>query len=265
MLNDSSTKSRWFELFVQVLVVYSIGAYYLESELTEAGYLSVGNAFFLWSERALAAFFAIEYLFRWFHAKNWLRYPFTLLAMIDLVAIVPFFVVFAVDLRSLKLFRTLRILRMFKLYRYNRALQNVMHGFRQVKDELAVVGFVVIVVVMFSSAAMHEFEHDAQPDKFSRLSDSVWWSLITLTTVGYGDLCPITAGGRVIAIVTMVIGSGIFGTFISLVGSSFLSTMRDGPRQQQQPTADDDSAGQEADRDAIPWLPSDSGEIERAA
>ena len=101
-----------------------------------------------------------------------------------------------------------------------------MQGFRQVKDELAVVGFVVIILVMFSSVAIHEFEHDSQPDKFGRLSDSVWWSFVTLTTVGYGDIYPITAGGRVIAVATMIVGIGIFGTFISLIGSSFLSTMR---------------------------------------
>ncbi len=261
MLNESSTSKRWFELFVQLLVVYSICAYYLESELTEAGWLPAGNTYFQWSERCLAGFFTAEYLFRWYHAKDRLRYPFTLLAMIDLMAIAPFFVEFAIDLRSLKLIRILRILRLFKLYRYNRALQNVMHGFRQVKDELAVVGFVVVVVVMFSSVAIHEFEHDVQPEKFTRLSDSVWWSLITLTTVGYGDLCPITPGGRIIAIITMVVGSGIFGTFISLVGSSFLSTMRDDERR----GAAESSAEPLKDLEPLPWSAADKREVDRAA
>ena len=147
--------------------------------------------------------------------------------MIDLLAILPFYLGLAVDLRSLRLVRTLRILRLFKLYRYNAALQNVMHGFRKVKDELAVVGFVVVIMVMFSSVAIYEFEHETQPDKFRRLSDAMWWSFVTLTTVGYGDLYPVTAGGRMIAMITMAVGIGIFGTFISLIGSSFISTMRE--------------------------------------
>lgn len=264
MLNDSSTSKRWFELFVQVLVVYSIGSYYLESELTESGRVAPGTLFFLWNERAIAAFFTAEYLFRWFQSKNRLRYPFTLLAVIDLLAIFPFFIELAIDLRSLKLIRMLRILRLFKLYRYNRALQNVLHGFRKVKDELAVVGFVVIVVVMFSSVAMHEFEHEAQPHKFSRLSDSVWWSFITLTTVGYGDLYPVTAGGRVIAIITMIVGSGIFGTFISLVGSSFLSTMRDEDRRHR-PGDDGRKPAEDQEPNVAPWTHSSPQEIDRAA
>jgi voltage-gated potassium channel len=102
-----------------------------------------------------------------------------------------------------------------------------MHGFRKVRHELAVVGFVVIIVVMFSSMAMHQFEHDEQPEKFGSLADSMWWSFVTLTTVGYGDLYPVTLGGRLVAVVTMILGIGIFGTFISLIGSSFLSTMRE--------------------------------------
>jgi voltage-gated potassium channel len=252
MLNKISMNRRWFESAVQLLVVYSIACYYLESELTESGYIAAGTTFFLWNERVLAALFTFEYLFRWAHSKRPLRYPFTILALIDLVAVLPFYVELAVDLRSLKLIRTLRILRLFKLYRYNRALQNVMRGFHKVKDELAVVGFVVIIMVMFSSVAMYEFEHDVQPQKFRRLSDSVWWSFITLTTVGYGDLYPVTTGGRLIAIITMIIGSGIFGTFISLVGSSFLSTMREEERRNRgQP-----GAKSEADDDDPPELTS---------
>ena len=227
VLKDSSTGKRWFESIVQLVIFYSIIGYYLESELSEAGYIVPGSSFFLWNERIVAILFSIEYLFRWIHSKNRLRYPFTLLAIIDLLAIVPFFATLVVDLRPLKLIRTLRILRLFKLYRYNTALQTVLHGFRKVKDELAVVGFVVIILVMFSSVAMHELEHDVQPEKFRRLSDAVWWSFVTLTTVGYGDMYPVTMGGRLIAIVTMTIGIGIFGTFISLIGSSFLSTMRE--------------------------------------
>jgi voltage-gated potassium channel len=225
--NRFATYRRWFEMTVQCLIFYSIASYYLEAELTEAQYIEPGHSFWQWNERVIAAFFSGEYLYRWLRAKNRLRYPFTPLALVDLLAILPFYVELAVDMRTLRLVRTLRILRLFKLYRYNAALQNVMRGFRKVKDELAVVGFVLVIMVMFSSVAIYEFEHETQPKEFSRLTDAMWWSFVTLTTVGYGDLTPITAGGRIIATITMAVGIGIFGTFISLIGSSFIDTMRE--------------------------------------
>jgi voltage-gated potassium channel len=103
----------------------------------------------------------------------------------------------------------------------------MMHGFRRVKEELAIVGFVAVILMMVSSLAIYEFEHDAQPDKFEHVWDAIWWSFVTLSTVGYGDLVPMTVGGRIIGMLTMLVGIGIFGTFISLVGSSFLATMRE--------------------------------------
>ncbi len=230
MPNDSSTNNRWFESAVQFVIFYSIGSYFIEAEFADSTYFKPGSPFWLRSERVIGTFFTFEYVVRWMRAKHRGRYPFSGLALIDLFAILPFYIGLAVDLRALRLVRTLRILRLFKLYRYNTALQNVLLGFRRVKTELAVVGFVVVIMIMSSSVAMYEFEHDAQPEKFRRLSDAVWWSFVTLTTVGYGDLYPITAGGRVIAIGTMVVGIGIVGTFISLIGSSFMSTMREEER-----------------------------------
>jgi voltage-gated potassium channel len=218
---------RAFEWAMQLLVLYSIVCYYLETESGVSAQTGVNGLLWPWNERIIGILFTLEYLYRWWTAKDRLRHPVTLMALIDAAAVLPFYLGLIVDLRTLKLIRTLRVLRVFKLYRYNTALQNVLHGFRKVKHELAVVGLVVVIVVVVSSEAMYEFEHDVQPDKFGRLSDSVWWSFVTLTTVGYGDMYPITAGGRVIATITMVLGIGIFGTFISLIGSSFLSTMRE--------------------------------------
>jgi len=227
MLKDASTGKRWFEVLSLALVLYSSVVYFMEFELTEAERVQPGLGFWLWNERLLLVAFSSEYLFRWYHARNRARYPFSLLAVLDLLAIVPSLVGVAVNFRSLKLLRTLPLLRLFKLYRYNTALQKVMHGFREVKEELAVVGFVAVIVVVFSSMAMHQFEHEVQPEKFKHLTDSIWWSVVTLSTVGYGDMYPVTLGGRMVAMVTMVVGIGIFGTFISLIGGSFVSTMRE--------------------------------------
>jgi voltage-gated potassium channel len=227
MLPETSTGRRWFELCGQLLVLYSIVVFSMEAELLPVGAPRAASGFWLWNERLLLGLFIGEYLFRWYHASNRVRYPFTLLAAIDLVAIVPSLVGLAVNLRSLKLVRILPLLWMFKFYRYNDALQRVMHGFRRVGHELAVVSFVAVIVLLASSVAMHELERQAQPEKFGRLSDALWWSFVTLTTVGYGDMYPVTAAGRIVAVITMLVGIGVLGTFLSLVGSSFLTTMRD--------------------------------------
>lgn len=227
MLSESSTGRRWFEMSGQLLVLYSVVVFYMESELSTPGSPRAAEGFWLWNERLLLVLFCGEYLFRWSSAGNRRRYPFTLLAAVDLLAILPSIVGLTVGFRSLKMVRLLPLLWMFKLHRYNDALQRVLHGFRRVKHELSVVGCVAVIVVLSSSIAMHEFEREAQPDKFGHLSDAVWWSFVTLTTVGYGDLYPVTAGGRIVAVGTMIVGIGVLGTFLSLVGSSFLTTMRE--------------------------------------
>jgi len=235
MLPESSTGRRWFELSGQLLVLYSIVVFYMESEQMPGGAPRAASGFWLWNERVLVGLFISEYLFRWYHARNRLRYPFTLLAAIDLAAILPSVLGLTLHVRSLKLVRVLPMLWMFKLYRYNDALQRVMHGFRRVGHELAVVGFVAVIVLLTSSLAMHEFERHAQPEQFGRLSDALWWSFVTLTTVGYGDLYPVTGAGRIVAVITMIVGIGVLGTFLSLIGSSFLTTMRESEERMQGP------------------------------
>lgn len=206
------------------MVFFSIVVLFMEAEERHG---DSGATFWQWNERILLIWFLLEYLIRWATAANRWRYPLTVLGVIDLLAILPVLVGLGTGFRSLKMIRAFLMLRLLKLYRYNRALQNVMHGFRRVAPELAVVGFVAVIVLLTSSLAMFEFEHDAQPQVFTHMWDALWWSLATLTTVGYGDVVPVTVGGRLVAMTTMVIGIGIFGTFISLVGSSFLTTMRE--------------------------------------
>jgi len=247
MSSDTSTGRRWFELTAQVVVLYSVVVFYMESELKAHGGGRGAAWFWLWNERALLALFSAEYLYRWAKAKNRLRHPFTILAVVDLLAIGPSLIGLTLNFRTLKLLRVLPLLWMLKLYRYNSALQNVLRGFRKVGHE-----FVAIVVLFFSAAAMHEFERHAQPDKFGRLSDSLWWSFVTLTTVGYGDSFPITGAGRAVAVVTMLVGTGILGTFISLVGGSFLATMGKNEPAADLPTAATTNDGTQ--QVATPWI-----------
>jgi voltage-gated potassium channel len=217
-----SLRHRNLELAVQVLVFYSIATYFIEVEFVRSEH---STGFFLWSERIVASLFTVEYVVRWIAARS-LAYPLRGEALIDLAAILPFYVGFFVDLRSLRLIRTLRILRLFKLHRHNTALQNLSNAFHRIRYEFAIIGFAVFIVVWCGAVAVFELEREAQPEVFGNMTDAVWFVLATVTTVGYGDKVPVTAGGKIAAACTMLAGLAIFGTFISLIGSALLDEIR---------------------------------------
>jgi voltage-gated potassium channel len=217
-----SRRQWWAELFIQGLIFYSIATYFIEIELTGTEH---SQGFWLWSERVVAGVFTLEYLIRWAASRSWL-YPLRPMAIVDLLAILPFYVGFFVDLRSLRLIRTLRILRLFKLYRHSRALHNLTGAFERIRYEFAVIGLGVLVILWVSSVTIYEFEREAQPEVFGRLSDAGWYVLCTVTTVGYGDKVPVTPGGKVVAGLTMIAGLALFGTFMSLIGGAFLEEVR---------------------------------------
>lgn len=214
------------EVFIQCVIFYSLLTYFVELEFAGTENSKEGWLFFLWSERVVAIIFTIEYFVRWFYAKDRLRYPITPMAIVDLVAVLPFYIGFMVDLRVLRLIRTLRILRLFKFYRYNEALRSFVISFNKIRRELQVIGVAILFLILLSATIEYEFERTAQPEMFSSYSKAIWWSVITLTTVGYGDMYPVTIGGQITAVVTLVIGLGIFGTFLSLIGSAFMETLQ---------------------------------------
>jgi voltage-gated potassium channel len=218
-----STRQRVLELFIQVVIVYSIVMHFIEIEFPDSLRSTAG--FLLWSEVVVATIFTVEYVVRWIASRS-LFYPFQPMAIVDLLAILPFYTSFLIDLRSLRLFRLFRVLRIFKFERHNHALQNLRNAFYRVRHEFAVVGFAALIVGWCSSLAIYELEREAQPEKFGRLSDADWFVLVTVTTVGYGDKVPITTGGKIVAGCTMLAGLVLFGTFISLIGSAFLEEIR---------------------------------------
>src|SRR6266540_3031114 len=213
---------RRLELFIQALIFYSIAAHFVEVEIVRS---ERSTGFWLWSERVVATIFTIEYLVRWRLSRSWL-YPFGPMAIVDLLAVLPFYVGFLVDLRSLRLIRTLRVVRLFKFYRYSSALQNIGAAFHRVRHEFAVIGFALFVVGWCGALAIHEWERERQPEVFGRLTDAIWFVLVTVTTVGYGDKVPVTAEGKLIAGAIMIAGLTLFGTFISLIGGSFVEQIR---------------------------------------
>jgi voltage-gated potassium channel len=209
---------RFLERFIVGAILYSVVTYFLELEFVG----DEPNAFFAWSERIVAAIFTVEYAVRWIASRR-LSYPLRPMAIVDLLALLPFYLGVLVDLRTLRLLRAVRLI---KLYRYTDALDTIRNAFHQVRYEFAVIGFAVLTLVWLCAAAMYELERRAQPETFAKFSDALWYTMVTVTTVGYGDKVPMTGGGRFVAAFLMIAGLGLFGTFVSLIGSAFLEELR---------------------------------------
>ena len=153
-----------------------------------------------------------------------LRYMLTPMALIDLIVITPFYLsfVFSIDLRML---RVLRLLRVFKLTRYSSSMSMLL---AVLKDEARAIGaalFVLMLLVVMTASLTYLFEHAAQPEAFSSIPAAMWWAVITMTTVGYGDMVPITVMGKIMGAIISVIGIGMVALPAGLLASGFVNEL----------------------------------------
>jgi len=145
---------------------------------------------------------------------------FSFYGIIDLVAILPFYVLSGVDLRSLRIFRMLRVFHILKILRYNRAIQRFTRAFKIAKEEFILFGIVTLMVLYLSAVGIYYFENPVQPELFASIFHSLWWAVTTLTTVGYGDAYPITVGGKIFTFIILMIGLGIVAVPTGVLASA---------------------------------------------
>jgi len=126
-----------------------------------------------------------------------------------------------VDLRSLNFFRVFRLFRSFKFLRYNEALNRFRQAAIIAKEEIVLFLMVSGILLFLSAPGIYYFEYEAQPDKFSLIFESLWWATVTLTTVGYGDIVPITVGGKIFTFFVLIIGVGIVTSPAGLISSGY--------------------------------------------
>jgi len=137
----------------------------------------------------------------------------------------PFYLATTIDLRSLRLVRFIRLLRLLKLARYNNAIVRFTKAIYLVKEELIIFTLASLVTIYFAALGIYHFEHDAQPEVFRSIFDSLWWAVATLTTVGYGDIYPITLAGRIFTFLILMVGLGLIAVPTGIVASA-LSEVR---------------------------------------
>lgn len=145
------------------------------------------------------------------------------LSMIDLIAILPFYLplVISIDLRFVWMLRILRLFRLFKLERYSESSQLIVRVFRNRWAEIAVCLLFISTIMVVTSAFMYHAERDAQPEAFSSIPATLWWCVITLTTVGYGDIYPVTPIGKILGSFIALLGIGLFALPTGILASGF--------------------------------------------
>jgi voltage-gated potassium channel len=181
------------------------------------------------------AVFTIEYILRlWTADQNEdyeggpflkrIRFVFSTFGLIDLIAILPFYLplILPIDLRIVRILRITRLIRIFKLGRYSKSMKTISSVLKETKSDLGITLFIAFIMLVLASTLMFYIESDVQPDKFASIGHSFWWAVATLTTVGYGDVYPVTAMGKILSGAIALIGVGIVALPTGIISSAFV-------------------------------------------
>ncbi|MFD2726767.1 ion transporter [Hyunsoonleella rubra] len=220
-INDNK-KSRYFAFFIQGLILISVITFSVETIPNLKPRTKTILQIIEWFSVII---FSVEYLLRIYVADSKPKFIFSFFGIIDFLAILPFYLSFGVDLRSLRALRFLRLFRIFKLVRYNRAMNHFTTAIKSAKEEIFLFLFITLILIYFSAVGIYYFENKAQPEHFSSIFDSLWWAIITLTTVGYGDVYPITVGGKVFTFIILMIGLGIVAIPTGIIYSALTKSV----------------------------------------
>ena len=221
--NDTAI-GKAFDLFIQALIVLSLVSFSIET-LPD---LSKNTKRILnITETITVIIFTVEYLLRIFVADKKLKFVFSFYGLIDFFAILPFYIASGIDLRSIRVFRLFRLFRAFKMFRYSKAIQRFKVAFLKVKEELILFLVAAGFLLFIASVGIFYCENSAQPEQFKSVFHCLWWAVVTLTTVGYGDVYPITVGGKVFTSFIAIVGIGIIAVPTGLIASALTETMKD--------------------------------------
>lgn len=212
-----SPGGRAFDFFFQSLIVFSLVTFSIE---TLPGLAPSTRAFLRWSEIVTVALFTAEYVIRLVAAERPLRFATSFYGVVDLIAIAPFYLFLGLDLRSVRILRLLRLFRILKLVRYSRAIRRFRLALLIAREELVLFAATSLVLLYLAAVGIYFCEHETQPEVFASVFHSLWWAVATLTTVGYGDVYPVTVAGKLFTFMVLIVGLGIVSVPAGLVASA---------------------------------------------
>ena len=226
--------SQAVDVTIIAVIVANMAAVVLESfEGLHAGYA----AWFFVLELVSVALFTVELALRLWTCdllrpgRSWpgavLRFLVSPIGLIDLLAILPFYLPFLipVDLRVVRILRLVRFLRLLKLTRYTRSVSTMAAVVRERRHELMVAVFLTALLLVVASTLMYYLESKVQPEAFPNIVASLWWAVATLTTIGYGDVFPVTGLGRLLSGIIAVLGIGLVALPTAIISSGFVEAL----------------------------------------
>ena len=176
---------------------------------------------FFWVGVAIWFLYTAEWCIRIRRAEDWKKYAFSFMGVVDFLAILPLWAFTGFDLKALRAFRLFRLfVSTAKLASRTSAVVKLARAFRFAMDEAGALFAGTCIVVITAGFGMYHLEHGVQPEVFATVYDGLWWAVVTLTTVGYGDIQPVTAGGRILATVAMFAGIGVIGSACGIMADA---------------------------------------------
>ena len=228
--NVADKPSQYVDMILFILIVLNIAAVCLESVRHIGNEYKVAfNAFEFFS----VVIFSIEYVLRVWSAParndlpnstniiKRMKYIFSFTGLIDFLAIIPSILPYFFGGLDLRWLRVLRLLRLLKISNYSSALEDFFSAIKADWRSFSAALYLMVIALFLSSALMYIAEHDSQPEKFSSIPETMWWGLITLTTVGYGDVSPVTPLGKIIGAFTAIMGVCTVALLTGIVASAF--------------------------------------------
>ncbi len=226
--------SQVIDISLVILIFINVIAIALESVTSLLD--TYENAFY-WFEVFSVAIFTVEYLGRIWSCIELedvdskrpvlarIKYMFSPLVLIDFLSILPFYLSFFVAL-DLRFLRVIRLLRIFKLTRYSSAMTTMLEVLREEASALSAAAFILFILLVLASSGIYLLEHGDQPEAFGSIPAAMWWAMVTLTTVGYGDVVPITTMGKVFGAFISLIGVGMVALPTGILASGFANAFR---------------------------------------
>lgn len=238
LLHPELGETKWDKIvngFIITLIVLNVIVVILETvQSIHDKYLT----FFHYFDLISVLIFSAEYVLRVWSCNNdpryqhtfygRLKYMFSVDALIDIIAILPFYIhaIVGLDLRILRILRLLRFLRLFRLTAYMKSAKMIRNVFLRRASELKLSVVLILFLLIIASSIMYFAEHLAQPTVFTSIPATFWWAIVTLTSVGYGDMVPITVVGKLMTGVIMLAGVAIFALPAGIISAGFLEEMR---------------------------------------